>query len=236
MTQRDLAAEQAAQRRKERLVLLGVLAGVLVLIVGAALGYQAWRNNRSPDASAVTPAPASTPVTVTKGQPISWGPADAPVTIDLYEDFHCPHCAEFEEQFGPTLAAAQNAGQVRLRIFPMSFIDAGSASAANAFACAAEAGFGEAYYDGLFANHTLVWSDHQLIELARQVSADPVPADFESCVNDSRHADWVTSINDAAAEAGVTGTPTVFLDGKPVDLAGLTPDTLTAQITEAAQQ
>lgn len=53
--QQALAAEQAAQRRKERRVLLTVLAGLLVVIVGAALGYQAWRDNRSPDATAVTP-------------------------------------------------------------------------------------------------------------------------------------------------------------------------------------
>ena len=50
------------------------------------------------------------------------------------------------------------------------------------------------------------------------------------------HEDWVDSINDAASAAGVTGTPTMFLDGQQVDLTTVTPDGLKAQIAEAAQQ
>ena len=44
------------------------------------------------------------------------------------------------------LTAAQQSGQVRVELYPMAFIDEGSAAAANAMACAAEAGFGPSYY------------------------------------------------------------------------------------------
>lgn len=233
--QQALAEQQSAQRRKERRLLAVVVVAVVVVLVGGGIGIQAWRANRAPDAGSVTPRPTSAPVTITAGQPVSWGSAAAPVTIDLYEDFHCPHCAEFEEQFGQTLTDAQDAGQLTLRIFPMAFIDAGSLSAANAFACAAEGGFGEAYYTGLFANHTLGWSDAQLTQLAEQVHGS-VPDAFASCVTRRSHEDWVDSINDAAAAAGVTGTPTMFLDGTQVDVSTLTPDGLKAQIAEAAKQ
>jgi protein-disulfide isomerase len=231
--QRALAEQQAAQRRRERRLLAGVVVGIVVLLIGAGIGFQAWRANRAPDAGALTPGRTSAPVTVTAGQPITWGSEQAPVTIDLYEDFHCPHCAEFEEQYGQILADAQAAGQARLRVFPMAFIDAGSAAAANAFACAAEAGFGEAYYAGLFANHTLDWSERQLTQLAEQVNGS-VPAAFSACVEQRAHGEWVTSINDAASAAGVTGTPTMFLDGERVDLKTLTPDRLSATLEEAA--
>jgi protein-disulfide isomerase len=233
--QRALAEQQAAARRRERRLLATAVIAVVVVLVGAGIGFQAWRANRSPDAGTVTPGRTSAPVTITNGQPISWGSAAAPVTIDLYEDFHCPHCAEFEKEFGRTLTEARDAGQIRLRIFPMAFIDAGSAAAANAFACAAEAGFGEAYYTALFANHTLDWSDAQLTELAEQVNVS-VPDTFSTCVQQRTHADWVNSINDAAAAAGVTGTPTMFLDGKLVDVGTLTPDSLRSQIAEAAEK
>ena len=98
------------------------------------------------------------------------------MTIRLYEDFHCPHCAEFEEEFGATITAAQNAGTAKVALYPMSFIDEGSATAANAMACAAEEGFGQAYYTGLFANHTLQWSNAQLVSLADQVTGGKTPA------------------------------------------------------------
>jgi protein-disulfide isomerase len=233
--QRALAEQQAAQRRKERRLLAGIVVAVVVVLVVAGVGFQAWRANRSPDAGTVTPGRTSAPATITNGQPISWGSAEAPVTVDLYEDFHCPHCAEFEEEFGQILTDARDAGQIRLHLYPMSFIDAGSVSAANAFACAAEAGFGEAYYAALFANHTLDWSDAQLIELAEQVNGS-VPDTFSTCVEQRTHTDWVNSIDDAATAAGVTGTPTVFIDGKQVDVGTLTPDGLRSQIAEAAEK
>jgi len=233
--QRALADQQAAQRRKERRLLAAIVSVVVVVLVGGGIGLQAWRANRAPQAGSVTPGETSAPVTITASHPISWGSAGAPVTIDLYSDFHCPHCAEFEEQYGQTLTDAQEAGQITLRIFPMAFIDDGSMSAANAFACAAVAGFGETYYAALFANHTLDWSDSQLTQLAQQVNGS-VPDTFSTCVTQRSHEDWVNSINDAASAAGVTGTPTMFLDGQQVDLTTVTPDGLKAQIAEAAQQ
>jgi protein-disulfide isomerase len=233
--QQALAEQQAAQRRRERRLLAVIVVAVVVVLVGGGIGIQAWRANRAPDAGSVTPGQTSAPVTITAGQPVSWGSAGAPVTVDLYEDFHCPHCAEFEEQFGQTLTDAQAAGQITVRVFPMAFIDAGSMSAANAFACAAEGGFGEAYDAGLFANHTLDWSDSQLTQLAEQVHGS-VPEAFSSCVTQRSHEDWVDSVNDAASAAGVTGTPTMFLNGKRVDLTTVTPDGLQAQIAEAAKQ
>jgi protein-disulfide isomerase len=231
--QRVLAEQQAAQRRRERRLLAGGVIVVVLVLIGAGIGFQAWRTHRAPSAGTVTPGPA-VPVTITDGRPIAWGSADAPVTVDLHEDFHCPHCADFEEAYGQILADAQSDGTIRLRIFPMSFIDAGSAAAANGFACAAESGFGAAFYAGLFANQNLDWSDSQLNQLAERASGD-VPAEFSTCVSDNRHAAWADSIDAAAAAAGVTGTPAMFIDGQAVDLTALTPDSLTTKIEEAAQ-
>jgi protein-disulfide isomerase len=229
-----LAAEQAATRKRERRILIAVVAAFVLIVVAAGIGFQAWRTTRSPSAAPSASASAS-PVTIANERPIPLGSADAPVTITLYEDFHCPHCAEFEEQFGPIITQAQDAGTARVELYPMSFIDEGSVTAANAMACAAEAGFGQAYYLGLFANHTLQWSDPQLIELASKVGGPP-SATFETCVKRRAHADWVSSINAAADTNGVTQTPTMLINGKDVDLTTLTPDALKAMITSAAQK
>ena len=117
----------------------------------------------------------------------------------------------------------------------MSFIDEGSAAAANAMACAAEAGFGRPFYLGLFANHTLRWSDEQLLDLAAKVGRSPSEA-FKTCVTTNAHADWVSSINAAADKNGVVQTPTLLINGKTVDIANLTPDALEAMITSASQR
>lgn len=224
--------EQARRRKRDRNILIAVATAIVVL-VGAGIAFQAWRTSRAPSA-APSASGSFAPVPITDGQPIMLGKADAPVTITLYEDFHCPHCAEFEQAFGPTITAAQNAGTVQVALFPMAFIDEGSTSAANAMACAAEAGFGQAYYSGLFANHTLQWSSAQLVSLADQITGDQTPDSFTTCVEQGKHAGWVASIDAAAKQAGVNQTPTLFVNDKPVDLPTLTVDGLDQLIADAA--
>jgi protein-disulfide isomerase len=228
-----LAAEQTAARKRDQRILIAVIAAFVLVVVAAGIGLQAWRTNRSPSAVSSTSASAS-PATITNGQPIVLGSAEAP-TITLYEDFHCLHCAEFEEQFGPVVTQAQESGAARVELYPMSFIDEGSAAAANAMACAAEAGFGQPFYLGLFANHTLRWSDEQLVDLAAKVGRSPSEA-FKTCVTTNAHADWVSSINAAADRNGVAQTPTLLINGKTVDIANLTPDALKAMIASARQR
>jgi protein-disulfide isomerase len=230
-----LAAEQAAARKRDQRILIAVVVGFVLLVVAAGIGLQAWRTNRSPSAVPSSSVSAS-PVTLTGGQPIVLGSLEAPTTITLYEDFHCPHCADFEEQFGPVITQAQESGAARVELYPMAFIDEGSATASNAMACAAEAGFGQAFYLGLFANHTLQWSDEQLIDLAAKASGAPPSEAFKTCVMNRAHADWVSSINATAEKNGVAQTPTMLINGKSVDIANLTPDALKAMITNAAQR
>jgi protein-disulfide isomerase len=229
-----LAAVQAAARRRDRRILIAVIAGFVLLVVAAGIGFQAWRTSRSPSAAPSSAATAS-PVSISDGRPIVFGDPQAPVTIALYEDFHCPHCADFEDQFGPVITQAQQTGAARVELYPLAFIDEGSAAAANAMACAAEAGFGQDYYFGLFANHTLRWRDKQLIELAGKVGGSPTEA-FKTCVMSKTHADWVASIEAAANANGVVHTPTMLINGEKVDIGTLTPEALQTMIGDAAQQ
>ena len=226
------AAEQAALRRRERVRLVVVVVVLVVLVVGGGIGFQAWRTGRSP--SAVAPgSSAEAPQKLTDGKPVVFGDPAAPVELKVYADFHCPHCADFEEEFGPTLDAAQDAGRLRVAVYPMSFIDEGSDRAANAMACATEAGFGQRYYRGLFANANLVWSQTQLLKLA-ELSTDQVPDTFQRCVVGAERKAWADAIDAAADADGVTGTPTLFLAGEPLPLAGLTPESLQTKIDAKA--
>lgn len=228
-----LAAEQAGRRRRDRNVLLGVVLSLVLVVVGGGIGLQAHRTNRAPDAAIPGVAITEAPQPVTAGQPVRFGPDSAPVKATLYEDFHCPHCADFETELGPTLTAAQDAGTVQTEILPMSFVDEGSTAAANAFGCATEAGFGQRYHLGLFANHTLQWSDSQLLALVPKVGATPSDA-FSACVTGRAKAGWVDSVNAAADAKGVNQTPTLLLDGAPVAVEGLSPAALQTMIDSAS--
>ena len=232
--QARLQAELVARHKRERQLLALAAIGLVVLLVAGGVGLQAWRTSRPPTAVPAVADPAETPVPILPGQPLRFGRPGAPVRVALYEDFHCPHCADFEEEFGPILLQARQRGTAVLEFYPMSFIDEGSGRAANAMACAAEAGFGVAYYRGLFANHTRAWSDDQIVTLAAKINGS-VPERFRTCVTGRAHAGWVDSINAAADRAGVTSTPSLFVNGEPVDLTKTTPAGLQARIDDLAR-
>lgn len=227
--------EHHEQRDRQRRTFGLVALALVLVVVGGGTAFQFWRTHQPPGAAPAVVTATPTPAPVAYGRPILLGRSSAPVRVRLYEDFHCPHCAEFESELGPTLTAEQDSGTVAVELYPMSFIDEGSDYAANGMACATEAGFGQTFYLGLFADPTLKWSDDQLIALAGRVSTS-VPASFDTCVRTRAHQDWAGSINAAARTDRVTSTPTLFLDGRAVDIAGLTPDRLRGMIETAATQ
>lgn len=233
--QRAAAAAQVAQRKRDRRILAIVAIGIAVVLIGGGIGFQAWRTSRTPTVAPSASAASPTPVTLESGKPVVFGSANAPVTLSLYEDFHCPACEQFQQAYDAVLTEAEDDGDLKTEFYPLKFHDTGSPPAANAFACAAQAGFGRTYYHGLFANFTLQWSDDQLISLAQQINGS-VPDSFRTCVTSKANQAWVDSITATADRNGVTGTPTVFLDGQPVDLSQVSPDVLRSRIAEAAKK
>lgn len=228
-----VAADQARQRGRDRRILGFVALGIVALLVAGGIGFQAWRSSRQPVADR-DPNADPTPVRLVDGQPVSFGSPTAPVQLNLYEDFLCPHCAEFEEKYQPVLDEAIRSGRAVVRFHPLAFVAAGSRPAANGFGCAVQAGYGQSYLRGLFANRDLEWRDDQLISLLAQVSGAPAPELFQACVRDGQAQAWVDSIAAGADRRGVTATPALFIGDAPVDIQTLTPQALTAQIEEAA--
>jgi protein-disulfide isomerase len=227
------AAARARAERRRRTVLGGVVAAVVVVIaLVAVIVVQTQRTATSADAA----APANADGTV-----ISVGSTDAPVTVDLYEDFQCPNCKAFEDTTGGTLAQLVADGTVQARYHGMAFLDTStndqySTRALNAAAAVVAAAGPEAFqsfHDLLFANQPAEGgaglTDDQLIAFAAQAGASG-PA-VQQDIRDLTYADWVKTATDQASKDGVTGTPTAFVDG--TKLADLSAAGMTAAVAAA---
>jgi protein-disulfide isomerase len=231
------AAEAAARARAEhrrRTVLGGIVAAVAVVVaLVVVIVIQTVRTSTSADAA----APANT----VDETVIAVGSADAPVTVDLYEDFQCPNCKAFEDESGATLAQLVADGTVAARYHGMAFLDTSandqySTRALNAAAVVlANAGPDafQTFHDLLFANQPAEsgtgLTDDQLIAYAGQAGA--TGSAVEQGIRDLTYGDWVKQATDQASKDGVTGTPTVFVDG--AELADLSAAGLTAAVTSA---
>ena len=140
-------------------------------------------------------------------------------TIDLYEDFQCPICNQFEQAQGAYLHSLITDKKARVVFHPLSFIGPESVRAANASACAADQGKFLAYHDALYANQPAensgAWttSYFQTLALGLGISSP----DYDKCVQNQDYMGWVKNVADEGAKRNVNSTPTVYINGKEID-------------------
>lgn len=241
--QEQRTRETARAGRKRTLV---VASGVVaVLAVAAVIGVVVAEHK---DSTAKSPtgalAPAPTGATGKDSLVISVGAPDAPSTLTIYEDFRCPACDGFEKQFTPTVHSLEDSGQIRTEYHLVTLIDgnlggSGSLNAANAAACAQDAGKFRSYHDVLYANQPDEQDDRFADKKTLLTLAGKVPglttAAFTACVNKGTHDSWVKQSNAAFGDSGFDATPTVLLNGKSVygQNPALTPAGLKQMVTAA---
>ncbi len=165
----------------------------------------------------------------TQGHP-SAGPVNAPVTIVEFSDFQCPYCSNMV----PTLEKVKEnyRDQVRLvfRQFPLNSIHPQAQKAAEASLCAAEQGKFWEMHDLMFEDKKLFLPD--LKSKAESLGLDMI--EFERCLNSDQFAEQVRQDVSAGARAGVTGTPSLFINGRPMTGA-VTYEKITTIIEEELQ-
>ncbi|MGI8869145.1 MAG: DsbA family protein [Mycobacteriales bacterium] len=146
------------------------------------------------------------------------------VTVDIYEDLLCPICGAFERATGMTVQTLIKHGKTRVVFHPIASLNDASnppgysGRAANALACMpTQQGFVNlqaALYRQQPKEGGAGLTDRQLVAHARKFGSSD--ASVAMCITTHRYARWVTTITKAAENAGVTGTPTVRVNGKRI--------------------
>lgn len=233
---RQVAAQRlAAQRRKQRIVSFSIVAVVViaVLAVVGVVSVTVFNQVNKPKAPLAAPKGGT-------NDGIYVGPASAKATVDLYIDFMCPICNQFEQTTGPTLDKMVQASQIRIYYHPVAYLDRASQGtnystrASGAAACAADAGVFDKYRSVLYQNqpqeNTPGLTNAQLIQYGTQAGVKDTAA-FEKCVNDGKYSTWTATLTEAASKGGVGGTPTVKVNGTVVGGKDTVPNT--QQVTDA---
>lgn len=137
------------------------------------------------------------------------GPAAALVTIVEWIDFECGFCARQAPVLRELLATRRDVRLVT-RHLPLA-MHSGAALAAEAAVEAARQGKLAAFTDALFAQRSR--GRAALTDAARLAALD-MPQ-FSRALETRRHRSAVLSEIRAAAQLGITGTPTLFFNGYP---------------------
>lgn len=140
----------------------------------------------------------------------SRGAPQAAVTIVEFSDMQCPFCAREINALRQVLA--DNPGQVRwvFKHFPLSF-HANSALAHEAIMAANTQGKFWEMHDAIFANQKAI-ARNDLDVYARQLNLDM--AKFDADLDSSRYREQIQTDQQDGERLGVTGTPTLFINGQ----------------------
>jgi protein-disulfide isomerase len=220
---------------------LPIIIIVLVLIVALAGGALMMRSS---DTTTTQPNIAQMPPTVTTGTPGTptaapprpaapavnlqnahlHGRADAPLLIEEYGDFQCPPCGFFH----PILKKIEKEYETQVRVafhhFPLRNMHKHAAEAARAAEAAALQGKFWQMHDLLFEKQN-EWKDAPaarpiFLNYARTLGLDigKFTQDIDSVTINSR----VMAHESHGAARGVTGTPTVFVNGREIPFQVIT--------------
>jgi protein-disulfide isomerase len=210
-----IVAQERRERRRRAWIVGGAVAAVLAIVVA---GYLV-QSNRDTSGQAAT-APAGS----TDSYGVVIGADSAPRTVTVYEDFLCPVCRDFEQRTRGRLRRAAEDGEIRIDYRMVAILDRASTTdystrALNAAAVVLDTSGEDVFlkfHDLLFENQPgeggAGLSDDRLVRYAVEAGADE--SAVRPGVEELEFRQWTENATDQMSRDGVTGTPTVVVDGE----------------------
>ncbi len=231
------AAVRAGQARQERNRRFGIV-GVVVVVIGAIVAAGLWLGsgdaNKSGADGALPPLRADSPALV-------MGDDDAAVKVVIFEDFLCPYCRELEMSTRDFLRENAAKGKVQVEYRPFNLLTSFpySAMALSAWGGVLNNDTPAAAYqlhNALFDNQPYEQAskgvdEDELLGWVKDAGADVAAARDAIATKDTV---FFEAAQQAAMDAEISGTPSVFVNGQPLEGRNITDlaQKLEAAITE----
>src|SRR6266496_5253977 len=192
-----------------------VLLAAVAVVGGGMMWYSAQRKPAAAPSAPVAVVPAADGF-----RGYTMGAAAAPIEVTEYSDFECPFCASFATVQMPVIREQLIAtGKLRWRYrdFPLP-THRYSRYAALAAQCAGEQGKFWEMHDRLFEQHQWAQTGDNpralFRDFARAVGVDLDK--YDACMDSQRYAGRIEASVQEGEAAGVRGTPSFYVNGRPV--------------------
>lgn len=146
------------------------------------------------------------------------GRPDAPILIEDFSSYACPHCRTFHEEQFENLLDEIAAGEIQFVMIPIAHIGSGARNAARGAVCAGEQGKFWEMHDTLF-----YWQDKYLTsvfdERRIRLGAENLGLDiqaFDDCMASNRPDAVIDEARREFDRRDLTGTPSLFINGQKV--------------------
>jgi protein-disulfide isomerase len=163
------------------------------------------------------------PIAIPVGGAPSLGPQNASITLVEFSDFQCPYCAAAAPELAAVLKAYPTQVKLIFKQYPLETHSQAALAAAAGVAAHKQGKFWP-MYDAMFAAHDDLSRDN-LLALAQKNGLDLKR--FQADLDSTEVKEAITRDVQDGDKAGVSGTPTLFIDGQkyngPIDLESLKP-------------
>lgn len=193
-------------------------------------------NNAAANPSQPTQPTTPSHVNVDVGHFPMQGSDKAKVTVIEFADLRCPYCKAFYQDSEQSLINDYvKTGKIKFYFRSFAFLGPASTVASEGAECANEQGQFWKYYNWMYENqadesNTDFYSKPNLIKDAGTMGLDTTK--FGSCLNSDKDASLVAKDLSDGQTAGVSGTPTTFVNGTP--LVGAVPYSQVKSAIDAA--
>lgn len=233
----EIRAKRARQKMLNRIwIILLVTVGAIFLAFALALPAINTASITATQLAAMTAAPGTQIAALTQ-MPIntitprifsvpsnrtSLGDPNAPVRIDVWEDFQCVACKTFFDRYESQVIenyVETGKAYYTIHFFPIisQYTQGNNESmhSSNASLCAADQGKFWEYHDILFANwngeNAGAYADYRLVAFAESIGLDM--EEFNACFIEDRHFDQIEADFQEGIDLGLNGTPSVLVNG-----------------------
>lgn len=144
-----------------------------------------------------------------EGRPV-YGSENAPVTVVVFADFQCPHCKMEAPKIRQTVDQFRGRAKLIFKHFPLAGHPRAKQAAIATEAALEQGKFWE-MHDIVFANQDNL-EDGDILSYASQIGLDMDA--FKASYNARKGKDVVEADKQHGEDAGVDGTPAVFVNGR----------------------
>lgn len=144
---------------------------------------------------------------------LSYGPANAPVTLEFFADLQSPVSRPAAEVLDEVARRYPSKVRVQFRNFPLAFHPQSPLAHEAAMAAAAQGRFWE--FAKYILNHQTALREQDLIVQAGRLGLDE--AKFAQLLAERRYAPRVAADLEVGLRRGIRGSPVVFVNGNRVD-------------------
>ena len=209
-----LREERSRKATQQRIIIIGAVLLFVAVIVALLVTSSGITGN-------VGEFTRITPGTWKNADGVKIGDPNAKVVVDVFEDFKCPACKDYTAAYEPqVIAQLVDTGQVLYVFHNFPFLDDQAAIkesdiAANASMCAAEQNLLWDFKSLVYTNmqHTTgEFSKARMEAFAESLDLDMTK--FKACLKENRYQKQIDADLALGDQLGVSGTPSVFVNGK----------------------